>query len=1015
MNVHCWARRAGLMLLPYSVALALASCGHDSGTGPQPKPDPARLDVVSGDRQTGVAGSELSIPLIVAVRDAAGNPVAGQLVNFRVTQGNGSVFAGSALTNAEGRASERWQLGTSTADSQAVEARAVSSDGQKQVFATFRATATPGAPAKLSVLAGAPPQTGAGETLSDSLRVRVADTYGNPVPGIEVQWTPAANDGTLSAARDTTDARGESAVRWTVGTQVGSDTARASVSTLSQPALFTTAILASVPVALVRGAGDAQRGGAGTALATPLTVKVQDRFGNGVRDATVVWTVTAGGGSLAAASSRTAADGTASAVWTLGTSTGVDSVTASVAGVGAVTFTGTAIAGPPARIVGGTQQTGALGALLPDPLTVTVEDQYGNPVPDAAVDWTVIAGRGTIDPASDTSDAAGAVSARWTLGTQLDVTHEVRATIHGTQVSATFGAVPQLPSDAAFAKVSGDAQSGAVGETLPDSLVVALHLTDGRPVIGATITWSTATGSGHLSSATTKTDETGRGSVAWTLDTIAGPMTATARLAGRPGLTFTAAARAATPAHLIVVGGDRQLGVVGTPLRDSLAVRVTDRYGNVVPGVFVKWTTTSGGSIAPDSAPANTSGIARARWTLGPAAGEQTATASSGAGLSATFTATATSSIAKVVVGTWNTCALLQVGTVACWGSNYFGELGNGIADTLLHAQPARAASGLTFASLSTGGGAVCGLDTSGNAWCWGLNDKGQVGSSTGAGPCAGSAASCVTSPSEIANRQFTTIAPGRTHSCGITTTGDAYCWGDNRYGQLGDGTSTGNGPVLVSGGHAFKSIGVGQDLSCAVAIDGVGYCWGNGSYGALGIGSVTDTCYDQYGRNGLPCAKVPTALAGGRTYTSIDVSPAYGGCGLTTASEAVCWGDNGSGELGDGTTTSRDVPVPVSGGLIFSSISAGLTHSCGLTNDAALYCWGSNRYGELAADTASVLTSFTPRLVGGGATWSAVAAKNDATCALSVDGHVYCWGNNLYGRLGDGSTKSRSVPTLIF
>ena len=266
-----------------------------------------------------------------------------------------------------------------------------------------------------------------------------------------------------------------------------------------------------------------------------------------------------------------------------------------------------------------------------------------------------------------------------------------------------------------------------------------------------------------------------------------------------------------------------------------------------------------------------------------------------------------------------------------------------------------------------------------------------------------------------IAGLQFRSIATGRTHSCGIATTGEAYCWGENRYGQLGNGTQTSGGPVLVSGGHTFKSIGVGQELSCALATDGVGYCWGNAASGGLGIGPATDTCYDALGRNGAPCAKVPTPLAGGHTFASIDVGIAYGACGLTPTGDAFCWGDNGSGELGDGTTTSRDAPVAVSGGLTFSAISAGMTHSCGLALDGSLYCWGNNTYGELGADPNAVASSLTPRLVPRSAVWASVTAKNAATCAASVDGHIYCWGNNLYGRLGDGTTTARSMPTLVF
>jgi alpha-tubulin suppressor-like RCC1 family protein len=273
-----------------------------------------------------------------------------------------------------------------------------------------------------------------------------------------------------------------------------------------------------------------------------------------------------------------------------------------------------------------------------------------------------------------------------------------------------------------------------------------------------------------------------------------------------------------------------------------------------------------------------------------------------------------------------------------------------------------------------------------------------------------------VTAPASVPNLLFATIAAGRTHTCGLTTSGDAYCWGDNRYGELGDGSTTSSGiPVRVAGGHSFATISVGENLTCALGTDAVGYCWGSGSYGGLGVGAVPDLCYDQLGRNGAPCAMLPTPLAGGMTYASVDASVFAGGCAVTTSGDAYCWGDNEFGAVGDGTVTSSPSPVRVVGASAFTSISAGWTHSCGVVAGGSIYCWGSNRYGELAADTSTVYTSFTARLVVGGADWAAVTAKNDATCAVSVERHLFCWGNNFYGRLGDGTTSNRDVPTLVF
>src|SRR5438552_525516 len=121
--------------------------------------------------------------------------------------------------------------------------------------------------------------------------------------------------------------------------------------------------------------------------------------------------------------------------------------------------------------------------------------------------------------------------------------------------------------------------------------------------------------------------------------------------------------------------------------------------------------------------------------------------------------------------------------------------------------------------------------------------------------------------------------------------------------------------------------------------------------------------------------------------------------CGLTIGGAAYCWGDNGYGQLGTGTTTSSSVPLLVSGGLSFAALSAGVSHTCGLTTGGAAYCWGDNRYGQLGTGTTT--NSSVPLLVSGGLTFAAVTAGGYHTCGLTTGGAAYCWGYNLYGQLG--------------
>ncbi len=225
---------AGALALLFG--LLAAGCNGELVGGGQ---RPSRVLVVSGDMQTATVGQELAQPLVARVVDENNQPVANQLVNFVVTAGGGTVFAGAALTNEDGEARERWRLGTVAADSQRVEARAVDpTTGAPLVFGVFRATAVADQPATLT--RGAAPATGqAGTTLADSLRARVLDRYGNPVAGVTVSWS-AQNGGAVAPAASQTGADGWARTQWTLGPALGEQTVQASVAGLASVTFATT-------------------------------------------------------------------------------------------------------------------------------------------------------------------------------------------------------------------------------------------------------------------------------------------------------------------------------------------------------------------------------------------------------------------------------------------------------------------------------------------------------------------------------------------------------------------------------------------------------------------------------------------------------------------------------------------------------------------------------------------------------------------------------------------------------
>jgi alpha-tubulin suppressor-like RCC1 family protein len=295
-----------------------------------------------------------------------------------------------------------------------------------------------------------------------------------------------------------------------------------------------------------------------------------------------------------------------------------------------------------------------------------------------------------------------------------------------------------------------------------------------------------------------------------------------------------------------------------------------------------------------------------------------------------------------------NTCAVTAQGEAYCWGSNRFGSLGIGtvVGPELCEfagscsRRPIAVFGGHSFTEVHVGHGSaafVCGLTSGGAAYCWGDNFRGMLGNGSTTGPEAcmgyqGTPTACSTVPIPVAGgRLYTTITLGGAHACALTNAGEAYCWGVNDRGQLGDGTTTDRSvPVAVAGGLTFTAIGAGVSHTCGVATGGSAYCWGRGITGALGHGTFADIITAPVRVSG---SELWTAISGGEDHT----------CALASAGSAYCWGANYVGQLGIGTTQESSTPVPVVGGLTFVKLTTGGSHSCGLTTASVAHCWGTN------------------------------------------------------------------------
>jgi len=230
-------------------------------------------------------------------------------------------------------------------------------------------------------------------------------------------------------------------------------------------------------------------------------------------------------------------------------------------------------------------------------------------------------------------------------------------------------------------------------------------------------------------------------------------------------------------------------------------------------------------------------------------------------------------------------------------------------------------------------------------------------------------------------------------HTCALSPEGQAFCWGSNSRGQLGDGTTeTRDRPVRVGTEVRFAALSAGWSHTCGLATTGGVYCWGDNTLGSLGLG-LPDEAYPLPASVPLPGPAITVDAGGLHT------------CALLEGGEVYCWGDNATGQIGVGVVGGEySLPTPITGGHRFKTVSAGYVHTCGLTTSGAAYCWGGNRSGELGqgidgGHDAEPIPSPSP--VVGSHVFQTVVADGDYCCSRSCgrdrDGVWHCWGRTFY------------------
>jgi alpha-tubulin suppressor-like RCC1 family protein len=406
---------------------------------------------------------------------------------------------------------------------------------------------------------------------------------------------------------------------------------------------------------------------------------------------------------------------------------------------------------------------------------------------------------------------------------------------------------------------------------------------------------------------------------------------------------------------------------------------------------------------------------------------------------------------ARIAVGFDHGCAVTPAGGVECWGDNTYGELGVPLTVTMSATPVAvNLPTGWSAVDVGVGEHHTCALLVDGRVGCWGqdsVGQRGNVGGDQSPGPVladlprpavalsVGPTGSCAIvdngevwcwgfqyngelgqltngvheSPQLVpmpAAAAAVDVSTHHTHTCAVLDTGAITCWGDNTSGQFGNGTTTASSttgsasaPITLAAGVRAVDVDAGSDFTCAVGDNGRVYCWGFNGDGRLGDGTTT--------QRSTPGLVTPTPFRQAVRVTAGDQHA----CALMHDGALACWGDNSLGQVGDATTDGRISPVTVAPGALAQAIVTSVATTCAVLTEATVTCWGRNNWGQVGDGTTIDRTSpSTPRHLGGGTRAVAVAAGGNHTCLLNSEGLVWCWGANSVGQLGRGTDTLREL-----
>ena len=351
-----------------------------------------------------------------------------------------------------------------------------------------------------------------------------------------------------------------------------------------------------------------------------------------------------------------------------------------------------------------------------------------------------------------------------------------------------------------------------------------------------------------------------------------------------------------------------------------------------------------------------------------------------------------------IAAGTYNGCAILEDQSMVCWGDNEYGQLGDGTTTGSAVPIYVNVAANETPVEVTVGQVTACALMESGNIYCWGSGYYGKMGNGESWNDDYVNTEMRQVLLPEGQGGQTVSISGG--HICTILDNGDVYCWGRGNQGQLGyGGTSNRNIPTKVNlpGQRSAIAISTGAFMTCAITRDGMGYCWGENDEGQLGNGTT----------NSRRMTPAEVLFPSGYTPVSISAGDDFA-CALMDNRKVMCWGENNDGRLGQGPLGTDDETTPV--WVIMENsetahfLDIGTKSACMILDSGETKCWGTNEEGQIGQGDTDIDYYSTPTEVNGSYDFVALSINSDTICAITSNAEGYCWGDNEAGQTGRGS-----------